>query len=278
MINFLIRFVKRIILLVPGILISYFTATDFYPILNKKIPAAPAIFITYVIIAYLLIPAFMRIVQLLIKPKHIPHYCVTADGFASDPVNIGIIGTPQQITKSMSAIGWYKADKKNLKNMFVMGLSMLFRTPYPNAPFSNLYLFGRKQDCGFQLPIGRSAIKRHHVRFWAAAPYLSDTERTHLEFWQRHIPNKNLNKDQLWIGAASLDSGLGFIVHNAQVTHSVNPDTNNERDFIVKSLEKAKLVKKKHIVTIAGAYKLRNRVFMSHLSSDGKMTIITLKS
>ena len=277
MINSLTRIIRRIALLIPGILISYFVASDLYPVLNNRIPVAPAVLIAYIAVAYFFIPAFMRLMKIIVRPKHIPHYCITSDGFASDPVNIGIVGTRRQLIKSMSKIGWHLADKQNLVNVFRMGLSILSKTPYHNAPFSNLYLFGRKQDCGFQMPIGNSPLKRHHVRFWAAAPSLSSTERSHLEFWQQHQPNKKQNKAQLWIGSASRDTGLGLIIHNAQLTHSVHPDTDSERNFIVDSLTKANLIKKKQVVKIIDAYKLRNRVFRSHLSSDGKMTIITLK-
>jgi len=38
-------------------------------------------------------------------------------------------------------------------------------SPYPTAPFSTLYLFGRGQDIGFQKAIDDSPRKRHHIHF-----------------------------------------------------------------------------------------------------------------
>lgn len=277
MIDLIIRTLKRLVILIPGILITYIVAKDFYPVINKKVPLAPAIFITYIITAYFLIPAFMRTLKVLLKPKYIPHYSTTSDGFASDPVNIGVVGTRKQLIGSMSEIDWKIAHKQNLRNLLRMGFAILLKKSYPNAPFSNLYLFGRKQDIGFQLPIGNSPLKRHHVRFWLVSPVAKTSKHAHLEFWERHIPVKRLNETHFWIGAASLDTGLGFITHNAQLTHSVHPDTDEERDFITKQLKKANLVEDIKIIKLIDAYKLRNRVFRSHLASDGKMKIITLK-
>jgi hypothetical protein len=45
--------------------------------------------------------------------------------------------------------------------------AFVLNSPYPTAPFSTLYLFGRGQDIGFQKAIDNSPRNRHHVRFWA---------------------------------------------------------------------------------------------------------------
>lgn len=38
--------------------------------------------------------------------------------------------------------------------------------PDDDAPVSNLFLFGRKQDLAFEQPIAGGPGKRHHERFW----------------------------------------------------------------------------------------------------------------
>jgi hypothetical protein len=43
--------------------------------------------------------------------------------------------------------------------------AFVFNSPYPTAPFSTPYLFGRDQDIGFLKAIDNSPRKRHHVRF-----------------------------------------------------------------------------------------------------------------
>lgn len=279
MIHAFVRFFKRFVVLLPGLVGAYFVTADVFPFLDKRFPAPIAVLIAYILAAYVLIPALLRLVRIVIRPKHIPHYCVTADGFASDPINIGLLGTRTQIEKAMRAAGWYSADKRTVQSIARMIYSVIFHKPYPTAPFSYLYLFGRKQDLGFQLPIGDNPHARHHVRFWMAEPTLSAEEQAHLDFWQRiiHGKKRHSKSKQLWLGAASRDIGIGLIRHNAQFTHSVHPDTDAERDLIVHMLKEAKQVKKTRSILVGEAYKLRNRVFRSHLRSDGKLTIVTLK-
>ncbi len=279
MIDSLIRFAKRFAVLLPGLAAAYYVTTDVYPVLDRNIPAPLAVLGAYVIMAYGLIPLGMRLVRFFLKAKHLPLYCVTPDGFASDPVNIGLIGTRKQVVKAMTKAGWFLADKRNLKTLFRMGLSIIFKQSYPNAPFSNLYLFGRHQDVGFELPMDENPTHRHHVRFWLSEPSMSEEEKQHVQFWQRHGSFKPKKKEssQLWVGAASLDTGLAFIRHNAQITHMIHPNTNAERELIVKNLKTAGLVKTTKQIKIGKPYKLRNRVLHGQLHADGKMTIVTLR-
>lgn len=275
---YIIRFIKRSLVLLPGLAVAFLAAKEVYPLLDRGVPAELAILITYIITAYVLIPGLIRLIRLVIKPRHIPLYCVTPDGFASDPVNIGLVGTQEQVLAAMRKAGWYLADKRTLKTLLKMGLAMVLKKPYPNAPFSSLYLFGRRQDLGFELPLDNNPQHRHHVRFWLSEPKVSALQQEHLHFWQRHGPLKPKAKQQLWVGAASLDTGLAFIRHNAQLTHMINPDTNAERDLIVQHLKQARWVKKTREIVLGKPYKLRNRVWRGFLHTDGKMTIVELKN
>lgn len=141
MIEDVLRFVKRFAVLVPGLVIAFFAARDLYPFIDSRIPASLAILITYVITAYGLIPLSLRLVRIFLKPKHIPLYCTTPDGFASDPVNIGVIGTRAELIRAMKRAGWYRADKRTVMSLLRMGLAIVLKRPYHQAPFSNLYLF-----------------------------------------------------------------------------------------------------------------------------------------
>ena len=78
------------------------------------------------------------------------------------------------------------------------------------------------------------------------------------------------------LGAAILDEGFGLIRHTGQITHTVNPDTNAERDMIVADLKKAGVVKEvKHID--AGNPTIRdNRVIGDHMIADGDLKLCIL--
>lgn len=276
MFDFTARLFKRLAILVPGLAMAYVGARDIFPIFDKLLPDMLAILATYIIVAYGLIPALLRLIRIVFKPRHIPLYCTTPDGFASDPVNIGVVGTREQLIEAMTKAGWYEADRLMLQNMTKLVLALLFGRPYKHAPFSNLYLFGRSQDIGFQLPAGKSARQRHHVRFWAATYDSGPRFREHVSFWQSH--QKSPAPDRiLWVGAASLDVGLAVIRHTAQLTHMVHPDTTIERELIVKHLKKTGHVASTKTIKLVEPYKISNRVWRGYLTSDGKLTICELR-
>ncbi len=258
----------------PGLVIAYLSIKDIYPIFDRRLPDIPAFLFTYVLAAYVLIPTFLRFIRIFIKPKHIPLYCTTPDGFACDPINIGVVGTFKQLQHAMAEAGWHQADKRSLKTLAKMGSYILLRRSYNNAPFSSLFLFGRKQDVGFELPVKNSPISRHHVRFWAAGYPTSDKHKDNAYFWQRHYQPSG--ERIFWVGAVSLDIGLGIISHNAQISHRVHHDTNSERTLLIDKLRKASGVKHIYTKDIASPYSIKNRVFSSKLSSDGKIVICQL--
>lgn len=277
MISFIFRQFKRIAVLVPGLIMAYVGVHDIFPAVDRFVPSdALAIIATYVITAYVLIPALLRLLRLFFRPKHVPLYCTTPDGFASDPINIGVVGTKSQLIKAMASAGWYLADDRNAKNLFKMITAVVLKQRYNNAPFSSLYLFGRSQDLGFEIPLDSNPLHRHHVRFWAASHNADSSQLEHTTFWEI-IHKSNLTSGRvLWVGAASLDSGFGIIGHNAQLTHRVHHDTDAERELITKQLKSTGLVKKIRSVTIGKPIKINNRVIRSYLRADGRLTICEL--
>ena len=46
--------------------------------------------------------------------------------------------------------GWVEADRLGPASSWRMVRAFVLNAPYPSAPFSTLYLFGRGQDIGFQ--------------------------------------------------------------------------------------------------------------------------------
>lgn len=255
MIQNAVRLAKRFAVLLPGILIAYVSVRNIFPYFNRRLPLAIAILFTYVLGAYVLVPGIIRLWRIFRPADHLPLYCVTPDGFASDPLNVGIVGTRRQLIAGMEKAGWHLADPHSLRNMAREALSTIYGWQYPTAPVSSLYLFGRKQDVAFELPVEGVTGGRHHVRFWA-------TDR---------------GDDLLWVGAASLDAGINYIRHNLQLTHMIDADTNKERDLIIEHLKAQKLVRKVETVTLGEPYRLINRVIGGALHTDGKMTVATLK-
>lgn len=274
----LIRLTKRLFVLGIGIGVVYLAVWHFFPFFDNRIPLALALLATYIFTAYFFVPILFRVFRLFVRPKHIPLYCTTPDGFASDPINIGVIATRQQLEKAMKKAGWHKAHKRTPYTLLRMMRSIITRRPYKNAPFSSLYLFGRKQDLGFQKPFGDHPSYRHHVRFWACHLDGPEAFHEHVHFWQRfHRPSGDNKSRQLWIGAASRDVGIMPIKHNMQLTHMIDPDTNAERDLIVHDLRMSHSVAKTITEKVHPGLSLPNRVIGGILHTDGKLRICILK-
>lgn len=276
MINYIVRFLKRFAVLVPGIIIAYISVRDVFPTIEKHVPDALAIFLTYVIAAYILIPALLRLIRIFLPVKHLPKYCITPDGFASDPINIGLVGSREQLIRAMQTAGWHVADPHTPHNLLHEMASALLKHSYPTSPMSSLYLFGRKQDIGFEIPIEGSRGHRHHVRFWATT--YRDIDRLSFRTIHWHHRKEQLQGNNLlWVGAASRDVGFALIRHNVQVTHMIDPDTNAERELITNHLLTNKSAKMLKDVRLGKPYRLINRAWRGYLQSDGVMRVLKLK-
>ncbi len=276
MIQYSFRLAARFAILLPGIIIAYFSVRNVFPYFDRRVPLSFAIVITYALGAYVFVPGIIRLIRIVRPAKHIPVYCVTPDGFASDPINIGIISTRRQLITVMEQAGWYVADPHTLRYVLRHIASTIFGWPYKQAPVSNLYLFGRKQDIAFEIPLAGGRGNRHHVRFWATT--YEDTQplsfrNIHWHHRKSHVHGDNL----LWVGAASLDIGIALIRHNLQFTHMIDPDTNKERELIVQQLRDQKLVKKVETVNLGKPYWLVNRAWSGYLHTDGDMAIVSLR-
>lgn len=276
MLNILVRVGKRLAVLVPALVVGYLSVTDIFPRFRHHLPLVWAIIATYILGAYALVPAIIRGWRIIFPPKHLPLYCVTPDGFASDPINIALIGTRHQIMAAMAASGWHLADKHTPRNLLRAALSTIYGWDYEAAPMSSLFLFGRKQDLGFEIPIeGGQAGSRHHVRFWAAT--YQDGERFNVRSIHWHNRTAHLRRERLmWIGAASRDVGVTLIRHNAQVTHMIDPDTNAERSLILQNLRAAGYGGRRRYIKLGAPQRIRNRVWFGYLQTDGRMAILDL--
>ncbi len=176
--------------------------------------------ISYGILAYLILPALWRHYERNPSLATSPKVTRTGEGIPGDPVNIGLVGTQSEVLRAMLLAGWQPADPITVKTSFGIAKSVLLKSPYPTAPVSNLYYYGRKQDLAFEQPVGSSANKRHHVRFWRSPAPDPSTGRT------------------LWIGSATFDRKSGFSHLTGKITHHIAADIDAERDSTIASLER----------------------------------------
>ena len=146
----------------------------------------------------------------------------TVGNHAGDPVNIAFVGSKEKITRTFLAAHWLVPDPIDASSTARIVEASVANAPYPTAPVSNLYLFGRAQDLAFELPT-ETVRNRHHVRLW----------RT----------NETVDGKPLWIGTASYDSGIELSGVNYLPTHHISPNVGAERDFAAQALIDTVLVK-----------------------------------
>ncbi len=175
----------------------------------------------YGVLSYFVLPKFWRHhfehqPSLAVIPK-VTH---TQEGVPGDPLNVGLVGSEEELKGAMAAAGWQSAQPIQLRSVAGVIGSVLLHRPDPKAPVSNLYLWGRKQDLAFEKEVGPTLKKRHHVRFW-------------------QVHDMEVDSRPFWVGAATFDQGLRFSHWTGQILHRIAPDIDAERDLIFESLEKA---------------------------------------
>jgi len=235
--RFLKRSLQRLLILDLGIFTVWLIVDVVFRIVDRRLPWIIALSITYALAAYVILPRVIRLGLKILQRKRMPSYTVTGDGLPGDPVNIALVGKLRELREAFAAVGWVEADRLNLASSWGMVRAFVLNKPYPTAPFSTLYLFGRGQDIGFQKAIDNSPRKRHHVRFWALSTTRAKSTWGDADFW--------LNTDRppetetaIWVGAGTRDTGLSLTRLSFQITHATDSDTNAERDYIIADLMK----------------------------------------
>jgi LssY C-terminus len=120
--------------------------------------------IVYGASAYLILPLFWTHYEHQKGLAHLPMVTQTGQGIPGDPINVGLVGDTKDVVCAMHAAGWYPADPITLKSSIEIVGSVLLDRPYKDAPVSNLYYLGRREDLAYEKPIGASADRRNHVR------------------------------------------------------------------------------------------------------------------
>src|SRR6185437_2187245 len=134
MISYLWLLIKRAAVLLPAVAVLYISVRDIFPYLHHHVPFVAAAFVTYVVGAYILVPAIIRAWRVFFHPKHLPVYCVTPDGFASDPLNVGLIGSRAQLISAMKTAGWSVAEPSTARNIAATVLALTLTRPYHGMP------------------------------------------------------------------------------------------------------------------------------------------------
>jgi hypothetical protein len=268
----LMRFLQRSAIFGLGIFSVWLIVFVVFETADRRLPWILALGITYGFAAYVVLPRVIRLGLKILKRKRVPSYTITGDGLPGDPVNVALVGTLQQLRSAFAILGWSEADRLGLASSWGMIRAFVFNSPYPTAPFSTLYLFGRGQDIGFQKAIDNSPRKRHHVRFWALSLTRAQATWGAAGFWL-NTDRPPDNERVLWVGAGTRDTGLSLTRLTFQITHATDSDTNAERDHIIAELTRSRTIEAVKVYR-SGQDLLTGHV--NHYVTDGEVALASL--
>lgn len=191
-----------------------------------------AFLVLWVFTAYIVLPRIYRLLSRIFLPDYFIGRAMTSDGLLGDPINLAILGTRDHLIAALEQAGWVSAQKLSLTSSIKMAYTAVLGKSYPNAPVSSLFLFCARQTLAFEQDLDGNPRKRHHIRIW----------KTPQHWW---LPG-GYKAD--WLGAATFDEHVGISLFTGQITHSVDADVDAERDFVLSTLKRSKLVTQIKIV------------------------------
>lgn len=189
---------------------------------------------------------------------HLPRRVMSKSGAPGDMVNLLIIGTKEQVANAFKAAGWVQPDQSTEDAIVHAIEDSMNRTAYSEMPMSKLYLFGRQQDVGFAegMPI-QIVAERNHFRLWRA-PWLDSKGQS------------------VWAGAGTHDVGIEKD-SSGQLTHRIDPNVDNERAYILQTLQDVGKVEKSEYITPENPVKQALTATGDVYRSDGRILVIYLK-
>jgi hypothetical protein len=183
-----------------------------------------AVAAVYLALAYVVLPALWSHHEHEPGLASLPMLTRTSSGIPGDALNVGLVGSKEDVLRAMQAAGWFPADPITLRSSIEIVGSVVLDRPYRDAPVSSLYYDGKKEQLAFEKPDGRSTDKRHHVRFW-------------------QVLDKGTDGRPVWLGSVTFDRGVGLSHDTGQVTHHIASDIDAERDLLMRDLREAGMVK-----------------------------------
>src|SRR5829696_1584520 len=172
--------------------------------LKTGLALATALVGGYGLLAYIVLPWAWTHYEHQNGLAGLPMVTRTAQDIPGDPLNVGLIGSQEDVVRAMHAAGWSPADPITLETSLEIAGSVLLDRPYRDAPVSPLFDQGRREDLAFGKEGRSSADQHHHVRFWKTLDSGSEGR-------------------PLWLGSVTFDRSSGLSRYTRQITHHITP-------------------------------------------------------
>ena len=124
-----------------------------------------------------------------------------------DVINVAFLGSRQELIDGFTASGWYAAEPTTFRSFSRFYFAFNDKRIFATAPVSRLLYRGNAPDLVFEKSLD-TVEKRHHVRIWNAG---------------------TLNGQEVWLGAATHDTGMRFDTRRFFFTHRIDKNVDDER-------------------------------------------------
>jgi len=185
----------------------------------------------------------------------LPRRVLDGQGHEGDMVNLLFIGTQDQLEEAFEQAGWIETIRSKPHAFWHAA-----HAPKNNVamPMSRLFLFGRPQDYGYAKEDTVSTVThRHHLRIWKT------------DYEVAGYP--------VWAGAATHDIGIERDQHKWSLTHKIDPEVDQERDFVGECLTTAdRLADSDYLVPADPVLKATTATGGSY-RSNGKILLLRLQ-
>jgi hypothetical protein len=152
--------------------------------------------------------ALARLIPLL------PRRVLNGEGREGDMLNLIFLAKENELQDAFSRAGWLKVEKSTPQIAWHL---LWQRKHYTKLPMDKLYVFGRPQDYSYSLPDPQSIVaRRHHLRIWKT--------------------DRQVGGVPLWVGAATHDVAIEFVKRRFRLLHRIDPNVDEEREFIARNL------------------------------------------
>lgn len=191
--------------------------------------------------------------------RRLPTRVTDKDGTQGDMVNFVLVGSREEVEKTLEAAGWKEVDRTPTEAAVRIVESILNKRVYTELPMSELFLFGRAQDFGFAHADPVAVIaERHHFRLWKS-------------------PWKTTDGDTIWLGAGTHDIGFEEDRRTGDITHRIDPEVDTEREFIRETLRETGRVAGFGYLRLPAPVRVATTAHGGPYRSDGRVLVLLLK-
>ena len=185
-----------------------------------------------------------------------PRFTEDITGAPIEPVNVFLVGTPAELSRTFELAQWRQADPITFSSSWRLLVAQLLQRPDPTAPGLPVFWRGKPNPMSFERPTPRnSAQERHHLHLWNTEFYVGDRP--------------------VWIGTVHLDK-KGVISSGIPLPiHQIDPAVDLAREALLQDLLATHCVRILPEVQVtqsmAGKNELGNPFF-----TDGKAIVVSL--